>query len=120
MLTSGSPLEFSIRIRKLNGREINLTDLCLLFYNYKKQRVAIYDLRKHFKAFVHSGEAIEYVGRIAHFNLIEGIYYVGLYWGVDSVQGDLYDLLKLQLKDDASETRIKPYDHQYRGFVELF
>ncbi len=115
----GSSLSFEIRISKLVRKDTNLTDLCLLFYNYKKTRVAIYDLRKFFSDFIYSEDEITYEGRIDKFNLVEGFYYVGLYLRTDTLQKDLYDLVKLQVKGEPENLKIKPYETTYRGFVEL-
>ncbi len=118
-LISGSSLEFRIKLKTKNNESIKMTDLCLLFYNYKKQRVAVYDLRNSFGRFIQEVDGHSYEGKISRFNLIEGFYYVGLYYGVDAVQHDLYDLARIQVKNVAQDAGIKPYDIQYRGFVEL-
>src|SRR5258706_439624 len=116
---SGDILNFTIKLKKLSNQPIDMTDLCLLFYNYKKQRVAIYDLRNHFKEFKDEENHISLSSTIGHFNLIEGTYSVGLFFGLGSVHGDLYDIVSLQVKNRMGEYLIKPYDIQYRGFVEL-
>ncbi len=118
-LISGSTLSFRIKFSKSTAEKIDLTDLCLLFYNYKKQRVAIYDLRKDFHRFYFESDSISFEGTIQHFNLIEGYYDVGLFFGMDSVSRDIYDLIRIQVKNDSGNQKIRPYDVQYRGFVEL-
>jgi homopolymeric O-antigen transport system ATP-binding protein len=119
IIITGSSLKFKIRIKKLSDTEINLTDLCLLFYNYKKQRVAIYDLRKYFKDFIYLNDEIIYNWTIERFNLIEGFYNVGLYYSLDNTRNDLFDILKLQVKNKIETIIIKQYENQHRGYVEL-
>jgi ABC-type polysaccharide/polyol phosphate transport system ATPase subunit len=114
----GDPLHFQIKIKKTRNQEINFTDFCLLFYNYKKQRVAVYDLRPFLNNFKSENDDVNYEGKIGRFNLIEGNYHVGLYYGLGSVRQDVYDLMTIQIKNE-NEAGIKPYDAQYRGFVEL-
>ena len=116
---SGDRLEFTIRIQNMASQDFQLTDLCLLFYNYKKQRVAIFDLRNFFKSFKRDAAGIAYTGTIRNFNLIEGKYQVGLFYGIDAIHGDLYDLVKIQVKRKADLYEANPYDIQYRGHVEL-
>ncbi len=118
VITSGNSLAFTIVLKKAH-QDFSVTDLCLLFYNYKKQRVAIYDLRNLFKSFQIEKDHLSYTGRIENFNLIEGTYNVGLFYGLDSIHGDVYDLIKIQVKPNIDKFNVKPYDLQYRGFVEL-
>jgi lipopolysaccharide transport system ATP-binding protein len=118
LLTPGSPLQFTLKIKRSGNEEFNLTDLSVLFYNYKKQRVAIYDLRKLFTG-TGGQETITFTAAISSFNLIEGAYYVGLYYGLNGVKRDLHDLVKLQVKNKAELLKIQPYETQYRGYVEL-
>ena len=119
VIITGSSLTFTILLKKMMGQDFSVTDLCLLFYNYKKQRVAIYDLRNFFKLFQIDKDHLSYTGKIENFNLIEGTYNVGLFYGLDSIHGDVYDLVKIQVKPEMDEYLVKPYDLQYRGFVEL-
>ena len=116
---SGSELKFTIRIGRMPDDDFLMTDLCLLFYNYKKQRVAIFDLRTFFKSFQKEKEGVLYSGTIRNFNLIEGNYYVGLFYGFNSHHGDVYDLIKIHVKSEVNKYESKPYDLQYRGYVEL-
>ncbi len=119
VIYSGSELKFAIRIKKMGERDFLMTDLCLLFYNYKKQRVAIFDLRMFFKSFQKEQDGISHSGTIRNFNLVEGNYYVGLFYGFDSVHGDVYDLIKIQVKSEIAKYEVRPYDIQYRGYIEL-
>jgi ABC-type polysaccharide/polyol phosphate transport system ATPase subunit len=119
IIHSGNDLEFEIRISKTSAQGFLMNDLCLLFYNYKKQRVAIFDLRNFFSAFVTVGNELKYSGVVRHFNLIEGIYYVGLFYGFNATHGDVYDLVKIQVKNEPDKLKVKPYDVQYRGYVEF-
>ena len=116
---SGDSLEFTIGLLHMNNPDFQLTDLCLLFYNYKKQRVAIFDLRNFFKSFRRDSSSVSFTATIRNFNLIEGMYQVGLFYGVDSTHGDLYDLVKIQVKRKADLYEVNPYENQYRGYVEL-
>jgi lipopolysaccharide transport system ATP-binding protein len=116
---SGSNLEFNIKIRNATDGDFLMTDLCLLFYNYKKQRVAIFDLRNFFKSFKREQQYLGYSGVIKNFNLIEGTYYVGLFYGFNSIHGDVYDLTKIQVKNATVTQLVSQYDVQYRGFVEF-
>jgi len=118
-VVSGDSLNFTIKLRGNIRQDFLLTDLCLLFYNYKKQRVAIFDLRIFFKSFLNEEDQISYVGNVNNFNLVEGTYSVGLFYGFNSVHGDVYDLVKIHVKSRIGENIVKPYDVQYRGFVEL-
>jgi lipopolysaccharide transport system ATP-binding protein len=118
-IISGDTLDFRIKIRKLTDQNFSMTDLCLLFYNYKKQRVAIFDLRKFFKSFQVDQNYLSYSGTIRNFNLIEGTYYAGLFFGFNSMHGDVYDLVRIQVKSEIGKHMVQPYDIQYRGFVEL-
>jgi lipopolysaccharide transport system ATP-binding protein len=118
VITSRESLRFSLKIRKQTG-PLKLSDLALLFYNYKKQRVAIYDMRPSFSSFVEDGPVLSYNGVIDRFNLIEGEYYVGLYYGINGKHGDIFDLAKVQVREPYHLDGIRPYDVQYRGFVEL-
>ena len=118
-LTTGDPLKFSLRIIKNQEQEFRLNDLCLLFYNYKKQRVAIFDLRNFFEYFQRDQDTLAYTGTIRNFNLIEGVYAVGLFYGFNDIHGDVYDLIRIQVKNEIDTSKVRPYDVQYRGFVEL-
>ncbi len=119
VIYSGDPLKFKIRITKHGHQDFLMTDLCLLFYNYKKQRVAIFDLRQAFNNFRINQNVLEYADTIRSFNLIEGAYYVGLFYGFNSLHGDAYELSKIQVKRQNDRYHILPYDLQYRGYVEL-
>jgi ABC-type polysaccharide/polyol phosphate transport system ATPase subunit len=118
VITSRESLQFSLKIRRQAG-SLKLSDLALLFYNYKKQRVAIYDMRSSFASFMEDGPVLSYSGVINRFNLIEGEYYVGLYYGINGKHGDIFDLAKVQVREPYHIDGIRPYDVQYRGFVEL-
>lgn len=118
-ILSGDVLPFEIELHNTNDEKPDLTDLCLLFYNYKKQRVAIYDLRNFFGNFQWTGNRISYRGVIQRFNLVEGEYQVGLFYGIDGKHGDLYEVVKLQVKRRPDQFKVNPYDLQYRGFVDL-
>lgn len=115
--TVGSPLHFKIKMAVQH--EPSMTDFCLLFYNYKKQRVAIYDLRRFLKDFVRQDGALSFEGTISNFNLIDGYYDVGLYYSMQGVSKDVYDLARIQSKPVSQPEYIKPYEAQYRGFVSL-
>jgi lipopolysaccharide transport system ATP-binding protein len=119
VVLAGQKLGFQISVSKAKGTEFYMTDLCLLFYNYKKQRVGIFDLRNAFKSFKVEPDEISYMGEIHNFNLVEGTYYVGLFYGFNSQQGDLYDICKIQVKSETNIDHVRQYDVQYRGFVEL-
>ncbi len=116
---SGDTLDFHIALKVLSNEDPLISDLCLLFYNYKKQRVAIFDMRRFFKDFQTGNGSVSFKGKIGRFNLVEGFYYVGLFYGLNSVFGDVYDLTKIQVKSDLSQIVVNPYDVKYRGFVEL-
>jgi lipopolysaccharide transport system ATP-binding protein len=118
-IQSGEVLPLHFTIEKMKDGPIEMTDFCLLFYNYKRQRVAVYDLRKFFKAFRYEANTISFDGKIDHFNLIEGTYDVGLYYGIDGINQDVFDLVRIRVKN-VNNSDIKPYDSQYRGFAELF
>lgn len=119
IIYSNDSLTFNIKIKKTSSQDFLMTDLCLLFYNYKRQRVAIFDLRRFFKLFLKEEDFVKYCGTIRNFNLIEGTYYVGLFYGFNSVHGDVYDLGKIQVKREVDKYEVIPYDMQYRGYVEL-
>jgi lipopolysaccharide transport system ATP-binding protein len=119
IVSSGDSVSFKIQLRKTTTGTVNISDLCLLFYNYKKQRTAIFDLRRVFKKFNESGSVISYEGTIGNFNLIDGVYNVGVYYKINNMQGDLYDIVKLQVRAAADDNDFKPYEQQYRGFVNL-
>jgi lipopolysaccharide transport system ATP-binding protein len=119
VITTGDSLTFTIKLKKKIELDFSVTDLSLLFYNYKKQRVAIYDMRNLFESFKVDGDQLSYTGKIQNFNLIEGAYNVGLFYGLDSIHGDVYDLFRIQVKPGISKLDVKPYEIQYRGFVEL-
>jgi lipopolysaccharide transport system ATP-binding protein len=112
----GDLLTFKIKIKAVR---FAFTDLSLLFYNYKKQRVAIYDLRAFLKDFTQVNDSFSFEGKIEHFNLVEGPYYIGLYFADGTHSVDLFDLVKIEVKNDILKTSFRPYDAQYRGFVEL-
>jgi lipopolysaccharide transport system ATP-binding protein len=116
---SGDALDFRIVLKVLNNEDPLISDLCLLFYNYKKQRVAIFDMRRFFKDFQTGNGYVSFTGKIERFNLVDGFYYIGLFYGLNSVFGDVYDLTKIQVKSDLSRFVVNPYDVIYRGFVEL-
>jgi ABC-type polysaccharide/polyol phosphate transport system ATPase subunit len=119
MIYSGNNFSFTIGLRKLNSKHFMLTDLSLLFYNYKKQRVAIFDMRHLFNFFKEDGGLIEYTGNIANFNLIEGIYYAGLFYGVNSIYGDAFEICSINVRREQNKYDIIPYEIQHRGYVEL-
>ncbi|HWA33285.1 MAG TPA: hypothetical protein VG737_04100, partial [Cyclobacteriaceae bacterium] len=119
MIYSGSSFVFTIALRKMNAKQFLLTDLSLLFYNYKKQRVAIFDMRHLFKVFKDQDGVIEYTGTILNFNLIEGTYYVGLFYGVNSIYGDAYEICSVNVRREKNKYDIIPYEVQDRGYVEL-
>lgn len=113
------PVHFKFTIGFKNSQKPTISDLSLLIFNYKKQRVAIYDLRPFFNDFKYGIDRVEYESTINNFNLIEGIYFIGLYYTINGFQNDLFDLKKLEVKPKQNENKFKPYDTQYRGYVEL-
>ena len=118
-VVSGEPLRFKLSIDIAKEPDVLMSDLCLLFYNYKQQRVAVFDLRNFFKSFSRNHSHLKYSGIVNNFNLIEGKYYVGIFYGLNSVYGDVYDLVGIQVKNAPEKYNVKPYDPQYRGYVEL-
>jgi lipopolysaccharide transport system ATP-binding protein len=117
-LVSGEDLPFSFKLKWGSDSYCNLSDLSLLFYNHRKQRVGIFDLRNDFKEFNHDGNSISFEGKIERLNLVEGYYYVGIFYGFNRIYGDVFDLIRLQVKTPEIKG-VKPYDIQYRGIVEL-
>lgn len=119
-IESGTGLSFCIRVACAPSDFSRITDLCLLFYNYKRQRVAIYDIRRHLQDFSFEENLYSLTHRIAHFNLVEGKYAVGLFWGVGDVKNDVLDICSVEVKGaERTNQQFTPYDVQYRGFVEL-
>jgi len=118
-VVSGDTVGFSIELSGEGGLDFHMTDLCLLFYNYRKQRVAIYDLRNFFRDFEMSNGQLRYTGSIKHFNLVEGAYTVGIFYGFNSIFGDAYDLVSVDVKGQADPYSVRPYEIRYRGFVQL-
>jgi len=118
-IVSGDSITFSIELAQERGHDFHMSDLCLLFYNYRKQRVAIYDLRNFFADFESSPGRLRYTGKISHFNLVEGSYTIGIFYGFNSAAGDVYDLVSVNVKGQPDPLSVKPYDVRYRGFVQL-
>ncbi|HTH54675.1 MAG TPA: ABC transporter ATP-binding protein [Cyclobacteriaceae bacterium] len=119
-ILSGAPLIFTLEIQRDSPAPSEMTDLCILFYNYKRQRVAIYDLRPHFDMFsLAENGTISFRGKINSFNLIDGSYSIGLHYGLDGERHDIEGLISLEVKQKIIGLKVKPYDQQYRGFVEL-
>lgn len=114
---SRETMPFKLKITNSTARKIS--DLCLLFYNYKRQRVGIFDLREPLEKSPESESQLELNGSIKKFNLVEGTYWVGLYFGTNGVQRDIYDLVQVQVLRNLTNHSLKPYDVQYRGYVEL-
>lgn len=118
-VVSGDSVSFSIELSRDDDQDFQMSDFCLLFYNYRKQRVAIYDLRNFFADFEKSPGRLKYTGVIKSFNLVEGAYTVGIFYGFNSKVGDAYDLVGIHVKREIDRYSVRPYDIQYRGFVEL-
>lgn len=118
-IASGQELDFTIKISIDRQDQIDIRDFCFLIYNNRKQRVAIFDLRPFFKAFKIENDSINFQGKIKRFNLVEGEYSIGLFYGINDVHGDVYDLAKVRVRVEAENHIFTPYDVRYRGFVEL-
>lgn len=120
-IDTSSSLNFRISLEAKEEEFQSLTDLCLLFYNYKHQRVCIYDLRKYFQKFFKNDNSYTLVHSINNFNLTEGTYSVGLYYGVlGSEKRDLLNLTSVEVKGRyMDEAGFRPYDVQYRGYIDL-
>jgi lipopolysaccharide transport system ATP-binding protein len=116
---SGESVNLKIGLSHNLEQDIEMSDLCLLFYNYRKQRVAIYDMRNYFPQFTTTPGRITFEGLIRRFNLVEGVYTIGVYYGFNSQSGDVYDLVSIKVKGEADHRKVVPYHVQYRGFVEL-
>ena len=118
-IATGESLQFSIKISNAAKEKINMTDLCFLIYNNRKQRVAIFDLRPFFKSFQETEGGLAYAGEINRFNLVEGEYSIGIFYGINTVYRDVYDLVKVRVRSEAEGHIFTPYDVRYRGYVEL-
>jgi lipopolysaccharide transport system ATP-binding protein len=114
---SREAMPFTLRLTHSGHHKIS--DLCLLFYNYKRQRIAIYDLREQLAKLEDNEGCIEVTDHIKKFNLVEGTYWVGLYFGTNGLQRDIYDLAQIQVLKNLRNHSVKPYEVQYRGCVEL-
>ncbi|MCA6379087.1 MAG: ABC transporter ATP-binding protein [Cytophagales bacterium] len=95
-----------------------ITGLALLVYSELNERIGIIDLRNN--ALVSKSSSQKKIcieGSIYDFSLIEGNYKIGLYLSSALYQGEVHDLIMVQVTPPPSE--VLPYEKQYRGLVEF-
>lgn len=119
LISSGDPLPFEITIECSCSTPPRISEFCLLFYNSRGQRVAILDLRDYLYIFKCVENQIEFNGVIRNFNLVEGDYFVGLYYTLNNTSKDIFEITQVSVKANIDKSKSKPYEAQYRGFAEL-
>ena len=116
-ISKGSDLKFTLVIKYDNKPKIN--ELCFLLYNSKSIRVGIIDLRENLSESHFKDSQFVYNGVIKAINLVEGEYYWGLYYSINEIHRDIYDLSVVRVKPDIMEGKYKKYETQYRGVIEF-
>jgi lipopolysaccharide transport system ATP-binding protein len=116
-IKSSSPLKIKFKIKKININKSNFTDFCILFYNSRGLRVAIYDLRRHFTLFKETNGFVEFEFIIKNFNLIEGVYSIGVFFQDFEIRKDYYDLTSVHVTSCSDLNH--SYGERYIGYVNL-
>jgi lipopolysaccharide transport system ATP-binding protein len=115
---SGRPVSFAL---ELSAKEfIKLDEIAILIYSSLGRRLAIIDLRRADRSYRLNGSGVEAIsGRIRGLPLVEGDYQIGLYLNWGTIKGDFYDLLDLNVLNDATPGGVIPYEPAARGIIEL-
>lgn len=120
LLEIGDDISFGFKIHfEKPLTDYNVSDLCLTIYNHKGARIFIVDLRKHIAHFKNGNHLLDVKGILKQVNLVEGTYYIGLYYGINNHKNDLYDIKRIEIKPNVDYGPIKPYELQYRGQVYI-
>jgi lipopolysaccharide transport system ATP-binding protein len=110
--------EFKYSLCLVSKEPNPITGLALLIYSELNERVGIIDLRNN--ALISKSSSQNKIcidGCISDFSLIEGNYKIGLYLSSALYQGEVHDLIMLQVTPPPAE--VLPYEKQYRGLVEF-
>lgn len=94
-------------------------ELALLIYNSKGVRISMVDLRPYFHKIRYTGTNFIYKGIIKNINLVEGDYYLGLFYYINDTFRDMYDLNRLTIREHVPLKGLKKYDTPYLGLVTL-
>ena len=120
LLEIGDDISFGFKIHfEKPLTDYNVSDLCLTIYNHKGARIFIVDLRKDIAHFKNGNHLLDVKGILKQVNLVEGTYYIGLYYGINNHKNDLYDIKRIEIKPNVDYGPIKPYELQYRGQVYI-
>ena len=77
------------------------------------------DLRPFFDKIQYSDTHFCYKGLIKNINLVEGDYYLGLFYFINDTFRDIYDLNRLTIREQVAIKGLKKYDTPYLGLVTL-
>lgn len=109
-------LNFSISIKSDQPNKIS--ELALLIYNSRNERVGIVDLRQdQLWGLSNNSKTITIEGVIRQVNLVNGYYSFGLYILSNQCRGNFYDLNHVQIDQVDSPITLYPVEH--RGHVDL-
>jgi lipopolysaccharide transport system ATP-binding protein len=117
-VSSDSHLQFHISFEAT--KQVQIRDLCLLFYSASGVRVGIADLRRPEGGYeVNPGTPTSFVGSISRINLVESTYFVGIYINSAEFKGDLLNLASISVVPRKKARSVTPYPAHYRGFTEF-
>ncbi|MDQ3843836.1 MAG: ABC transporter ATP-binding protein, partial [Bacteroidota bacterium] len=98
-IRSGDDLAFRLKIQF--NTTLDIKDLCLLIYDAKDIRIAILDLRPYFQDIVYCHGFFDYSGMIKKINFVEGTYSFGLFYNINEIRNQLYNLKMLTIKPQS-------------------
>jgi lipopolysaccharide transport system ATP-binding protein len=110
-------LGFSFTIESPEANKVS--ELALLVYNDREERVAIADLR-HQQLWDRSASSLQLTieGMINEISYIPGRYSLGIYISSNLCKGDFYNLRTFEV-ESAPATDLIPFDKKYRGYVDV-
>lgn len=116
-IDSGDDLPFNITI-EYQEHTPTILDFCLLLYNSRGVRIAIFDLREKFSDFHFKDNKIEIRGILHQVNLIEGDYSVGIFYQINQKAADILDVVSFKVTENTEGFERK-YHRQYRGIINF-
>jgi ABC-type polysaccharide/polyol phosphate transport system ATPase subunit len=117
-VSSDSPLQFYLSFDAT--KQVQLRDVCLLFYSASGVRVGIADLRRPEGGYEVGPESpTSFAGSISRLSLVESTYSVGIYLNSSEFHGDLLNLASINVMPRAQASRVTPYPAHYRGYAEF-
>lgn len=111
---------FNLNIVVQVGRTKNIRDFGVLVYSALGVRVGIFDLRAALPC-TRINETSEWQIKVhvPRFNLVEGIYKIGLYISSSRISGDFLDLQTVTVMSKPLNSDYPPYPSKLLGIVDL-